>query len=79
MNGIIPCPRCVELQHYILQNNCFIYWQSVALYHERLASARIGGIIEAQQHQINQLEISLAKTILETQKVIMSLHSQRRK
>lgn len=72
MNQIVPCPRCVELQHYILRTNCFIYWQSVALNHERLASARINGIIAAQQYQINQLEISLARTILETQKVLMS-------
>lgn len=78
LNQFISCPRCVELQNYILQANCSIHWQSIALYHERLASARFNAMIEAQQRQINELEISLARVILETHKVLMSCREARR-
>lgn len=77
LNETVPCPRCVELQHYILQANSCIHWQLVALHHEQLASARLNAMIEAQQHQINQLEVSLARIILETHKVLMSCSGRR--
>lgn len=72
---IMPCRRCDALQQFIQRATHLIHWQSTALYREQCFSRQIGSMIEAQQLEIDRLQISLARTILATHEILLQ-HSR---